>query len=99
SHPHQGWVEQDPEMGLEAVADAVAELLEDAPGEICACGLDHQGESVLAWDADSGLPLTPIVTWQDKRSQEVLERLERDGPADEVAERSGRPLDPYVSSG
>ena len=25
----------------------------------CACGLDHQGESVLAWDAETGAPLTP----------------------------------------
>ncbi len=48
-------------------------------GEVVACGLDHQGESVLAWDAESGEPLTPIVTWQDKRSQEVLDRLEADG--------------------
>ena len=40
-----------------------------------ACGLDHQGESVLAWDAETGKPLTPIVVWQDKRSQEVLDRL------------------------
>jgi glycerol kinase len=98
-HPRQGWVEQDPEVVLDAVAGAVAELLEDAPGEIGACGLDHQGESVLAWDAESGRPLTPIVTWQDKRSQEVLDRLEQDGTADEVRELSGMPLDPYFSAG
>ena len=54
-----------------------AELLADAPGEVVACGLDHQGESVLAWDAETGEPLTPIVVWQDKRSQEVLDRLGR----------------------
>jgi glycerol kinase len=99
SHPRPGWVEQDPEEVVTAVVEAVGELLADAPGEISACGLDHQGESVLAWDADSGEPLTPIVTWQDKRSQEVLDRLERDGRADEVRERSGMPLDPYFSAG
>ena len=64
---------------LEAVVGAVAELLAGAAGEVVACGLDHQGESVLAWDAETGRPLTPVVTWQDKRSQEVLDRLERDG--------------------
>jgi glycerol kinase len=79
--PKPGWVEQDAEEVLATVADAVAELLADDPGEIAACGLDHQGESVLAWDADSGRPLTPIVTWQDKRSQEVLDRLESSGEA------------------
>ena len=102
SHPRPGWVEQDPEVVLDAVVDAVAELLaspEAGRGTIVVCGLDHQGESVLAWDADSGRPLTPIVTWQDKRSQEVLDRLEADGLADEVRERSGMPLDPYFSAG
>jgi glycerol kinase len=98
-HPRPGWVEQDPEVVVGAVVEAVAELLADAPGEVVACGLDHQGESVLAWDAESGKALTPVVTWQDKRSQEVLDRLERDGMAGRVQELSGLPLDPYFSAG
>src|SRR5438045_795180 len=97
-HPKPGWVEQDPEVIVEAVVGAVGELLAEER-EIQACGLDHQGESVLAWDAETGRALTPIVTWQDKRSQEVLDRLEREGQADEVRERSGMPLDPYFSAG
>jgi glycerol kinase len=99
-HPRPGWVEQDGEEVLTAVVEAVAEVLQDAPeAEIAAFGLDHQGESVVAWDAESGRPLTPIVTWQDKRSQEILDRLERDGLAGEVTDRSGMPLDPYFSAG
>ena len=99
SHPRPGWVEQDPQVVMSAVVDAVGELLDEADGEIGACGLDHQGESVLAWDAASGEPLTPVVTWQDKRSQEVLDRLESDGGGDAVKRRSGLPLDPYFSAG
>jgi glycerol kinase len=99
SHPRPGWVEQDAEEVLAAVAAAVASVLREAPGEVTACGLDHQGESVLAWDAGTGRPLTPIVTWQDKRSQEVLDRLEADGRAKTVRDRSGMPLDPYFSAG
>jgi glycerol kinase len=99
SHPSPGWVEQDPAEVLQAVVDAVAEALEDAPGEVAACGLDHQGESVLAWEADTGRPLTPVVTWQDKRSQEILDRLAGEGRADAVQAASGLPLDPYFSAG
>jgi glycerol kinase len=95
-HPRPGWTEQDATEVLTAVVDAVAELLADAPGEVVACGLDHQGESVLAWDAETGEPLTPIVVWSDKRSQEVLDRLGASEP--EVKELSGLPFDPYFSA-
>jgi glycerol kinase len=95
-HPEEGWVEQDPGEVLVAVAESIGELLERAQGEVIACGLDHQGESVLAWDARTGEPLSPIVVWQDKRSQEILEELA--GDEDEVKELSGLPFDPYFSA-
>jgi glycerol kinase len=95
-HPEEGWVEQDPGEVLVAVAESIGELLERAQGEVIACGLDHQGESVLAWDAQTGEPLSPIVVWQDKRSQEILEELA--GEEAEVKELSGLPFDPYFSA-
>src|SRR5918996_292981 len=96
-HPQPGWDEQDGEEVLAAVVDAVAELLDDPPGDVVACGLDHQGESILAWDAESGVPLTPIVVWQDKRSQAILEG--RAASEEETRRRGGLPLDPYFSAG
>jgi glycerol kinase len=94
-HPHAGWVEQDGEEILESVVDAIAELLEDAPGEVVGCGLDHQGESVLAWDADTGKALSPVVVWQDKRQTELLGELDEEA----IRARSSLPLDPYFSAG
>ncbi len=42
THPQLGWVEQDPELIVQAVVEAVAEVLEHAHGrEILAAGLDH----------------------------------------------------------
>src|SRR3954453_21796987 len=95
-HPEEGWVEQDGAEVLTAVIGAIAELLETAEGEVVACGLDHQGESVLAWDSETGEPLSPIVVWQDKRSQEVLDELA--DHEDEVQKLSGLPFDPYFSA-
>src|SRR5918995_3443926 len=95
-HPEEGWVEQDGEEVLAVVTESIAELLARADGEVIACGLDHQGESVLAWDKDSGKPLSPIVVWQDKRSQEILDELT--DHEEEVRELSGLPFDPYFSA-
>ena len=95
-HPEEGWVEQDGEEVIAAVTASVAELLNGADGDVVACGLDHQGESVLAWDSGTGKPLSPIVVWQDKRSQEILDELT--GEEDEVRELSGLAFDPYFSA-
>jgi len=95
THPAPGRVEQDPELVLSGVVDCVAELLAGIDrDELLGAGLDHQGESVLAWDAVTGTPLTPVVVWQDKRAESVLAEIGPDVPA-----RSGLPLDPYFSAG
>jgi glycerol kinase len=95
-HPEEGWVEQDANEVLAVVTEAVGELLDGADGDVIACGLDHQGESVLAWDSETGEPLSPIVVWQDKRSQEILDKL---GDLEaEVQKLSGLPFDPYFSA-
>ncbi|HEY4427240.1 MAG TPA: FGGY family carbohydrate kinase [Solirubrobacteraceae bacterium] len=94
-HPAPGRVEQDPALVLEAVMDSVAELLGRAGDRpVAAAGIAHQGESVLAWDADSGETLTQVIVWQDKRQEPLLAEI---APAD--VERSGLPLDPYFSAG
>jgi glycerol kinase len=94
SNPAPGRVEQDGEAVLEAVVDAVAEVLPAAEGRrIDAVGLDHQGESVLAWDAETGTPRSPIVVWQDKRGSEAYDHV-----APDLLARTGLPPDPYFSA-
>lgn len=95
AHPAAGLVEQDPEAILAAVEEAVAEVLARLGGrELIGAGLAHQGESVLAWDAHSGRPLTPVIVWQDKRQEALLADIDAT-----AASRSGLPLDPYFSAG
>ena len=94
SNPAPGRVEQDAEAVLEAVVDAVAEVLPAAEGRaIDGVGLDHQGESVLAWDPEAGTPRSPIVVWQDKRGSEAY-----DDVAPDLLARTGLPPDPYFSA-
>lgn len=101
AHPRPGWVEQDPELILESVVDAVARVLAEVggPGRIGALGLDNQGETVVAWDAETGQALAPAVVWQCRRSLPIVERLQAAGLEPAIRERTGLPLDPYFSAG
>lgn len=93
SFPHDGWVEQDPE---EILGNVVACI--EAAGKLDAIGLDNQGESCVAWDAETKEPLYPIIGWQDRRTIPELERLRAEGAETETLARAGLPLDPYFSA-
>lgn len=99
-HPQPGWVEQDPDEILRSVVDTVAEVLGSVPDrEVVAVGIDNQGETVVAWDAETGMALAPAISWQCNRSQPIVDRLLAAGHGQEVRERTGLPLDPYFSAG
>src|SRR5215216_4385065 len=57
-------IEQDPLDILRSVELACMPLLEQYPAQVA--GLDNQGETFLLWDAQTGDPLTPAISWQDK---------------------------------
>jgi glycerol kinase len=86
-------VEHDPE---ELIANIEA-CIEASPG-ISAIGIDNQGESCLAWHADSKQALCPVIVWQDSRTHAVIEQLKRDGHEHRVVQISGLPLDAYFSA-
>ncbi|MHB1596558.1 MAG: FGGY family carbohydrate kinase [Streptosporangiaceae bacterium] len=91
-----GGVEQDPEELWSSVLDTGTAALEQAAVPVGAVGLANQGETVLAWDARTGLPLTAAISWQDRRAREVVDRLGH--VASELHGITGLPLDPYFAA-
>jgi glycerol kinase len=95
-HLPGGLVEVDPEELYTSVVDAGHRALAEAREPVVALGLANQGETVLAWDPDTGRPLTEALVWQDRRAESVCEEL---APyADELRELTGLPLDPYFAA-
>jgi glycerol kinase len=89
-----GAVEQDPTELLESLISAGRAALADAGGvSVQAVGLGNQGETVLRWDRNSGRPLGPAISWQDRRSASVTEGLAEH--AQRLTQITGLPLDPY----
>ncbi len=92
-YPQPGWVEHDPRELLASVEHCL-----DHAGTAAGAGLDNQGETVIAWDADSGEPVHNAIVWQDNRTQAFTDRLKADGAEHITLERAGLPLDPYFSA-
>jgi len=92
-YPQPGWVEHDPLEILASVRACMA-----AAGAVDAIGIANQGESCLAWDAITLQPLSPIIVWQDRRTDDVVGRLKSSGHAQQIAALSGLPLDSYFSA-
>jgi glycerol kinase len=89
-------VEVDPEELWQSVLVSGRRAVEEAGVEIAAVSLANQGETVLAWDRETGQPLSAGVVWQDGRSRTVTDRLEN--YRDEIAALTGLVLDPYFSA-
>jgi glycerol kinase len=95
-------VEADPEelfdsvlvAGRRALAGKGGGEVGGAPAH--AVALANQGETVLAWDRNTGTPLSPAIVWQDRRSGGVCARLA--DRAAELAAITGLPLDPYFAA-
>jgi glycerol kinase len=76
--PQPGWVEQDPDAvvdSLRAVAEsALAQLDADTRARLQCCSLSCQRSSLVCWDRESGAALSPILSWQDRRAADWLQR-------------------------
>ncbi|MFJ7255121.1 FGGY family carbohydrate kinase [Streptomyces sp. NPDC098085] len=95
-HGVGGAVEVDPAELLGSVVDAGRRALHEAGEPVVAVGLANQGETVLAWDPDTGRPLTDAIVWQDRRSASICaEVAARD---EELTRITGLPLDPYFAA-
>lgn len=92
--PQAGWVEHDAGELLDHLRSAIAA----GGGGDAALGIDNQGETVVAWNAETGAPIYNAIVWQDARTLAQTEKLKADGAEPMAIERSGLPLDPYFSA-
>ena len=68
-HPHDGWVEIDPEQHYRNACRVIRELAVAAPGEVVALAMAAASGNTLLTDADS-IPLINIINWMDRRAEQ-----------------------------
>jgi len=80
-YPAPDHVEHDPYEIIEGVRAATAAAMAQAhaaPEDIRCIGINHEGESILLWDGESGKALTPVILWQDTRTSDDAAKLAKD---------------------
>lgn len=94
-HPAPGLAEQDPLAIWQAVNDAITGCLQQAgPVQVAGIAISNQRESVLIWQRADGKPLTPVVSWQDRRSEARCAELQAQGHDALITRLTGLPVDP-----
>lgn len=73
-------VEQDAEEIMASTRTVIHALLRDdfvRSAEIISAGLATQRSTAIAWDRRSGRPLSPLISWQDRRQVGWLKQFNR----------------------
>jgi len=93
-------VEQSPDEIRQSMLSVVAEVLNKPdvdPQRITAAGMATQRSSVLAWDRFTGMPLSPLLSWQDRRvADKLLTMMNHDQL---IRETTGLHLSPHYGAG
>ena len=96
--PQSGWVQQDPEVIYQSVLQAAGQLLASNPdSQVLGVALTNQRESALAWDPQTGKPLSAMLGWQDRRTSDRIDSFTEEQLA-QIRRVTGLPLDPMFSA-
>ncbi len=97
--PRDGWVEHDAQQvvrSVQKVVDGAATVLGRRIDEVCAAGLATQRSSVVCWDRRDGTPLSPVISWQDRRGADHVSALA--GEAASIRAATGLVLSPHYGA-
>ena len=100
-YPANGWVEHDPLEIIQTVKSTIAIILKRnaiIQNDIVSCGITNQRETIVAWDKVSGKPLYNAIVWQDRRTQEICQKLVDKNYTNLIQEKTGLIIDPYFSA-
>lgn len=98
-YPQAGWVEHDAAEIWEKTLQCARGVLPQVGGPACiaSIGITNQRETVVAWDKQTGEPLTRAIVWQDRRTEPLCAKLRDAGEESAIQSRTGLLLDPYFS--
>jgi gluconokinase len=89
--PQPGFSEQDPEVIWKAFLDCITKViaqLKQVPGAVSISCAMH---SLIIID-QKNIPITPLITWEDTRSEKIAEDLRNSSEAENIYTVTGTPI-------
>lgn len=99
--PKNGWVEQDADEMYSNTITCCKQAMKNAnlsAKSIAAIGITNQRETTIIWNKHTGKTIYPAIVWQDRRTSDICDRLEKLPIAKTIQEKTGLLLDPYFSA-
>ena len=99
-YPKPGWVEHDPIEIWECTQAVITQTLQAANikgDQICGVGITNQRETTVVWNRATGVPYMNAIVWQDTRTKEICDELEREEGPDRFRPSVGLPISTYFS--
>lgn len=90
-------IEQDPIELLNSIKIAIKKLDARKLSNTVCCGMATQRSTIVAWHHDTGLPLNPAISWQDRRSNTDLQQFKKHQA--DIKTITGLPLSPHYGAG
>ncbi|TCP92139.1 glycerol kinase [Cricetibacter osteomyelitidis] len=96
THPQPGWAEQDPITIWQATESAVKNCLKSQNiSDVKGIAISNQRESVVAWERKTGKPLSLLISWQCRRSEQLCQEIAKQPQAaNRIHTLTGMVLDP-----
>jgi len=99
---HLGWAELDPIALWQSTRQTITEAIKDAgisDSQIVVAGITSHRETILIWDRTTGEPIHDALVWISNQTDEIIERWNRAGLAQEFKNRTGLRNDSFFSAG
>lgn len=99
-YPQAGQVEHDPLEIWNSVktclSGAIAGISQKV--KIVSIGITNQRETTVAWNKTTGAPYHKAIVWNDTRTENICERIAKNGGTDRFREKTGLPIASYFSA-
>lgn len=93
-YPQPGWAEQSAIDIWNSVRAVISEVVAVTGPDMDALAISNQRETIIVWDAKTGLPIAPAILWQCRRSTPACAAIRAAGHGAMIEARTGLGIDP-----